>query len=223
MISGVKPLTEGAAVKLQGASTGATTVRAQLVGVQQQLATTELRVFVQDHLGELCDAHTCQLGSCVCSDGANCTTSPVKVCRCRADVVGETCATELLEDRVHLPQDLGRMREAWRPERWREMLAALAANQDWHAVSNWKGGGQHKFCGTMGRPKVYAQHGNVGLGGRGAGLASSIHFLSGYLSEAFLEGKPLVFYGELNYASNSFCKRKSVAGAQVRMRATQFE
>ena len=53
-------------------------------------------------------------------------------------------------------------------------------------------------------------HGLIGAQGRGAGLASTLHFVSGHLSEAYRTKKPFVFGGRMNYAGTKFCKEKDM-------------
>jgi|AntAceMinimDraft_11_1070367.scaffolds.fasta_scaffold48389_1 hypothetical protein len=58
----------------------------------------------------------------------------------------------------------------------------------------------------------YVETVNVGMGGKGAGLASTVHFISGMLTEGYVKGKPFVYGGRLNYATNSHCAAKGVSG-----------
>ena len=58
----------------------------------------------------------------------------------------------------------------------------------------------------------YVESVNVGMGGKGAGLASTVHFVSGLLTEGYVKGKPMVYGGRLNYATSSHCAEQGLSG-----------
>ncbi|KAK3266826.1 hypothetical protein CYMTET_24580, partial [Cymbomonas tetramitiformis] len=100
--------------------------------------------------------------------------------------------------------DLDASKRSWGPGVWRKLTQEIHKNQFPARAKAQQMCGRNRTRSDT--ALAYAQGGNVGLGGMGAGVASTVHFISGYLSEALLEKKPFVFYGRFNYASNSVCR-----------------
>ena len=55
-------------------------------------------------------------------------------------------------------------------------------------------------------------YGLIGAGAKGAGLASTLRFMTGYLSDAYVEQRGFQFAGRLNYAGTRTCKRIAAVG-----------
>lgn len=55
-------------------------------------------------------------------------------------------------------------------------------------------------------------YGLIGAGAKGAGLASTLRFMTGYLSDAYVEQRGFQFAGRLNYAGTRTCKRLAAVG-----------
>jgi len=117
--------------------------------------------------------------------------------RCLNDKIGDDCLTDLNLDWVYLPQSFERAREIWNEEEFKDLARQIQKTQSPEDGS----------C-----KRINTESYNVGMGGKGAGFASTLHFLSGYLSDAFLQNKAWVFGGRLNYAINSVCDKKNLAG-----------
>lgn len=109
---------------------------------------------------------------------------------CANDKIGDDCSTDLTIDWAHLPQNFLFARKNWNRTMYKSLEKSIEETQS-------------SKCNTPREARTDSY--NIGMGGKGAGFASTIHFLSGYLSDAHLENKPWVFGGRLNYAYNRNC------------------
>ena len=116
---------------------------------------------------------------------------------CVNDRIGDDCATDLTLDWAYLPQNFRFARENWNRTMYKSLEKSIEETQS-------------SKCNA---PRAASTDSyNIGMGGKGAGLASTIHFLSGYLSDAHLQNKPWVFAGRLNYAYNRNCAKSKLTG-----------
>ncbi|QDZ19928.1 hypothetical protein HOP50_03g24460 [Chloropicon primus] len=170
-------------------------VRISINGEKLRVCATEVKVLVADDDFKLCDSKTCKFGSCKCMD-KECAQ---KKCLCNSDMIGEhDCTTNPLQDWRYFPLE-----------------KTAAGGKSW----NWDAGkvaevtsGLQKLQNPKSCAKSNGVHGLIGAQGRGAGLASTLHFVSGHLSEALRTKKPFVFGGRMNYAGTKFCKEKDMYG-----------
>ena len=116
---------------------------------------------------------------------------------CANDKIGDDCSTDLTIDWAHLPQNFLFARKNWNRTMYKSLEKSIEETQS-------------SKCNTPREARTDSY--NIGMGGKGAGFASTIHFLSGYLSDAHLENKPWVFGGRLNYAYNRNCANLKRAG-----------
>ena len=116
---------------------------------------------------------------------------------CENDKIGDDCSTDLTIDWAHLPQNFLFARKNWNRTMYKSLEKSIEETQS-------------SKCNTPREARTDSY--NIGMGGKGAGFASTIHFLSGYLSDAHLENKPWVFGGRLNYAYNRNCANLKRAG-----------
>jgi hypothetical protein len=170
---------------------GVRAVRVELPGKNRQLALTEIKVFAlhpdPDHVPERCAQDQ--------------------------DVYGDDCATDLRVDWVHLPQGTRGAKSLWDAELFESLLENIEQSQAIVGGSGEGGGGGGGGGSSAARCKSpYVESVNVGMGGKGAGLASTVHFISGLLTEGYVKGKPFVYGGRLNYATNSHCAAKGLSG-----------
>ena len=161
-------------------------MRVHLPGENRQLAVTQVKVFAVHpdpaHVPERCAQDS--------------------------DVWGDDCATDLRVDWVHLPQGTRGARRAWDAELFSSLMKDIETNQ---ALTS--GGARDTSPAADRRCKApYVESVNVGMGGKGAGLASTVHFISGLLTEGYVKRKPFVFGGRLNYATNAHCAAKGLSG-----------
>ena len=170
-------------------------VRISVAGERQRVCGTEVKVFVEDDNFRLCDARTCKFGTCKCLDEA----CERKKCACGSDKIGEhDCVTNPLQDWWYFPvEGTGPLGGSWNWDTGKvaQVTTKLARLQN------------PKSCAKSNDVK-----GLIGAQGRGAGLASTLHFISGHLSEAYRTKKPFVFGGRMNYAGTKFCKEKDMYG-----------
>ena len=168
-------------------------VRVTLPGEKRKLSAAEVKVFVRDLTGTLCTDKTCAGGRCLCADAA-CSR---QACKCGPDRMGPDgdCAFNPLRDWRYLPLQTHGPHASWDKAKWAELRAELKANQN------------PKSC----KP-AYGFSGLIGSGGRGAGLASTLHFLGGQLSEGYNQKRAAVFGGIFNYAGTKHCKAKGMFG-----------
>ena len=116
---------------------------------------------------------------------------------CVNDRIGDDCATDLTLDWAYLPQNFRFARENWNRTMYKSLEKSIEETQS-------------SKCNA---PRAVSTDSyNIGMGGKGAGFASTIHFLSGYLSDAHLQNKPWVFGGRLNYAYNRNCAKSKRVG-----------
>jgi hypothetical protein len=116
---------------------------------------------------------------------------------CVNDRIGDDCATDLTLDWAYLPQNFRFARENWNRTMYKSLEKSIEETQS-------------SKCDA---PRAVSTDSyNIGMGGKGAGFASTIHFLSGYLSDAHLQNKPWVFGGRLNYAYNRNCANSKQVG-----------
>jgi hypothetical protein len=87
---------------------------------------------------------------------------------------------------------------------------AFATHAAWPMVI-WRGMRRlsQRVCESR-RQRVH--YGLIGAGAKGAGLASSLRFMTGYLSDAYVEKRGFQFAGRLNYAGTRTCKRIAAVG-----------
>ena len=116
---------------------------------------------------------------------------------CANDKIGDDCSTDLTIDWAHLPQNFLFARKNWNRTMYKSLEKSIEETQS-------------SKCNAPREARTDSY--NIGMGGKGAGFASTIHFLSGYLSDAHLENKPWVFGGRLNYAYNRNCANLKRAG-----------
>ena len=116
---------------------------------------------------------------------------------CKNDKVGDDCLTDLNLDWAHLPQSFMHAQDIWNSTLFEDLVSSISKMQT-ISCSNLK--------------TVTKESYNIGMGGKGAGFASTLHFLSGYLSDAYLARKAWIFGGRLNYAVNSFCAGRKLSG-----------
>ena len=171
-------------------------VRVSLPGNARRLAVTEVKVFVRDTAMSLCSPSTCAGGTCTCH-GSGCSGQR---CRCSPERVGEEdCGTDINRDWRYfpLPKRLDTLDARWNAgSLWDTAMSEL------HAVQNPK-----SSCS-----RADVRDGLIGAQAKGAGLASSLHFASGYLALAHERQRPFVFSGRLNYAGTKYCKDKGMLG-----------
>lgn len=170
-------------------------VRISIKGEKQRVCGTEVKVFVVDDDFKLCSPKTCKYGECKCLDDS----CERKKCACKSDKVGEhDCMTNPLQDWRYFPI---------------EKTAAEGKSWNWDAK---KVDQVTSKLANLQSPKTCAKstdvHGLIGAQGRGAGLASTLHFISGHLSEAYRMKRPFVFGGRMIYAGTKFCKEKDMYG-----------
>ena len=155
-------------------------------GPARRICATEVKVYA---IASSCEAATCKHGAC--DAGGACT--------CPSTRLGEhECGSDPLRDWVYLPYREERNVVPSRnfSEAWPRAYATLDAIQN-----------PARACL---RPKVVK--GLIGPQGRGAGLASTLHFVAGHLSEALRKGTPFVFGGMFNYAGTAYCKERGALG-----------
>mmetsp|Transcript_35000 Transcript_35000/g.99196 ORF Transcript_35000/g.99196 Transcript_35000/m.99196 type:complete len:599 (-) Transcript_35000:199-1995(-) len=167
-------------------------VKFHLPGPLRQLHATEVKVWVADPDMQLCTERSCSGGKCICV-GEGC---PRQLCRCDPSRLGtEDCMTDPKKDWRYMPLQTAGPSEMWKPALWQRLMGELHALQ-----------APEKKCNG----EVF--NGLIGAGARGAGLASTLHFVTGQLSEAYFKGRPFVFGGHFNYAGTKHCKRKGMLG-----------
>ena len=170
-------------------------VRVSLPGAGRRLSVTEVKVFVNDEALALCSQSTCAGGTCTC-EGPECARQR---CVCAPDRVGEEdCGTAFARDWRYYPLPKPRTPH----DRWEGGGLWDTALAELNAVQNPKG--------SCSRADV--RDGLIGAQAKGAGLASSLHFASGYLALAHERQRPFVFSGRLNYAGTKYCKDKGMLG-----------
>uniref|UniRef100_A0A061RIC3 Alpha-( )-fucosyltransferase n=1 Tax=Tetraselmis sp. GSL018 TaxID=582737 RepID=A0A061RIC3_9CHLO len=163
-------------------------VRFSLPGPSRRLQVMEVKVWVEDRDGALCTESSCRGGTCAC-DGPGCTR---RACRCGPTRIGaEDCTVDPVKDWRYLP--LRVHGAAWDAGLWRQLMRELTALQSPSARCN-----------------AQVHNGLIGAGGRGAGLASTLHFVAGLLSESFFAGRPFVFGGRFNYAGTAHCRKRGL-------------
>ena len=173
----------------------ASKVRISLSGPKQRLCATEIKVFVADDDFQLCTAKTCKFGQCKCLD-EGCKR---KKCACGSSSIGEhDCGTNPSSDWRYFPIE----KTATDGKSW---------NWDSDLVNRTTARRQQ-----LQNPKACSRssdvHGLIGAQGRGAGLASTLHFMSGHLSEAYRTKRPFVFGGRMNYAGTKYCRERDMYG-----------
>eukprot|EP00899_Mesostigma_viride_P008453 jgi/Mesvir1/17609/Mv08836-RA.1 len=163
-----------------------------LPGTGRQLTVTEVKVFVEQGAAAPCSPASCFNGECTCVDAA-CET---QVCRCKPDYAGEDCSTPLLRAWRYLPLRHRLPSPEWAPELFHKVQEDIHAVQ--HPAASCQGASVH--------PHV------VGAKGRGAGFASTLHYVSGVLSDAYEQSRPLILSGVINYAGSQFCQSRQLFG-----------
>eukprot|EP00241_Pyramimonas_parkeae_P018051 CAMPEP_0114292300 /NCGR_PEP_ID=MMETSP0059-20121206/8984_1 /TAXON_ID=36894 /ORGANISM="Pyramimonas parkeae, Strain CCMP726" /LENGTH=363 /DNA_ID=CAMNT_0001413931 /DNA_START=36 /DNA_END=1124 /DNA_ORIENTATION=- len=111
---------------------------------------------------------------------------------------GSKCDTNIRKAWFYYPEadakSLAAFEEQWDVPLWNELMSELDVLQ-------------RSNCSTQ---RVH--FGLIGANAKGAGLASTLRYMTGYLSDAYAENKGFMFAGRLNYAGTRSCKARNQLG-----------
>uniref|UniRef100_A0A7S0N6K9 Alpha-(1,6)-fucosyltransferase N- and catalytic domain-containing protein n=1 Tax=Pyramimonas obovata TaxID=1411642 RepID=A0A7S0N6K9_9CHLO len=117
---------------------------------------------------------------------------------CEPDKFGNDCSADIRTVTRYLPDEdpasIELAQSRWNPQAWDQLMNALSEMQSVNCES------------------ARVHYGLIGANARGAGLASTLRYMTAYLSDAFVEGRGFMFAGRLNYAGTKSCKSRGQLG-----------